>query len=285
VVLTGTEYLIDLLSSESMERFQNVARMPRDVFFQLLCYLEVHGGLSSTPRISSAEKLLILLGFVTRETLRDCAERWRRSTNTISAVIDEVVSAVEEVHNGWIRPPGIATPRHIAVSARFRPYFKDCVGAIDGQSCICVEHPQKNEDIYAEEFRRLPDRYHPEVLIGVDLWCAPRRTPAAPAVAATDCTRASAAATCSPVRSARPALVVTRTPLSISCAMYALDHCKSSSEMCTSFTGLQRASRTRAAAISCTVFDCCIFAVCVTLDVVPDAECGHGEAQDLQARH
>jgi hypothetical protein len=60
-------------------------------------------------------------------------------------------------------------------------------------------------------------------------------------------TCASAAATCSPVRSA---LVGTRTPLSISCAMYALDHCKSSSEICTSFTGLQRVSRTRAAAMS-----------------------------------
>jgi hypothetical protein len=32
--------------------------------------------------------------------------------------------------------------------------------------------------------------------------------------------------------------------------MYALDHCKSLSEICTSFTGQQRASRTRAAAMS-----------------------------------
>jgi hypothetical protein len=78
-------------------------------------------------------------------------------------------------------------------------------------------------------------------------WCAPRCTPAAPAVAATDCTCASAAATCLSVRSARTALVGTTTPLSISCDMYALDHSKSSSEIRTSFTGLQWASRTQAA--------------------------------------
>jgi len=68
-------------------------------------------------------------------------------------------------------------------------------------------------------------------------------------VAATDCMCASAAAMCSPVCSARTVLVGTRTPLSISCAMNALDHSKSSSEICTSFTGLQRASRTRAAKV------------------------------------
>jgi len=46
---------------------------------------------------------------------------------------------------------------------------------------------------------------------------------------------ASAAATCSPVRSARTALVGTRTPLSIYCALCALDRCKSSSEICITF--------------------------------------------------
>ncbi|WVZ92066.1 hypothetical protein U9M48_038161 [Paspalum notatum var. saurae] len=54
------------------------------------------------------------------------------STETISCYFREVLFAVGELRNEMILPATSATPTKILHSPRWNPFFKDCVGAIDG---------------------------------------------------------------------------------------------------------------------------------------------------------
>ncbi|XBH65338.1 hypothetical protein VPH35_118952 [Triticum aestivum] len=57
---------------------------------------------------------------------------FRRSTETISRYFKQVLYAVGELREEMIRRPSGQTPPKIRGSPRWYPYFKDCIGAIDG---------------------------------------------------------------------------------------------------------------------------------------------------------
>ncbi|VAH33094.1 unnamed protein product [Triticum turgidum subsp. durum] len=57
---------------------------------------------------------------------------FRRSTEVISRYFKAVLYAIGELRDEMIRPPSNHCHRKIQESTRFNPYFKDCVGAIDG---------------------------------------------------------------------------------------------------------------------------------------------------------
>ncbi|XP_040377495.1 uncharacterized protein LOC121053785 [Oryza brachyantha] len=57
---------------------------------------------------------------------------FRRSIETISRYFKEVLYAVGELRNEMIKPPPTETNLKISSNGRFNPYFKDCIGAIDG---------------------------------------------------------------------------------------------------------------------------------------------------------
>ncbi|WVZ50995.1 hypothetical protein U9M48_002190 [Paspalum notatum var. saurae] len=55
-----------------------------------------------------------------------------KSGETVSCDFNKVLHAVGELRGDLIRPPSLQTPTKIAGNHRWDPYFKDCVGAIDG---------------------------------------------------------------------------------------------------------------------------------------------------------
>ncbi|CAN6338076.1 unnamed protein product [Urochloa humidicola] len=57
---------------------------------------------------------------------------FRRGLKTISRHFHEVLYAIGELREEMIRPPSHEVHPKIANSHRFDPFFKDCIGAIDG---------------------------------------------------------------------------------------------------------------------------------------------------------
>lgn len=55
-----------------------------------------------------------------------------RSGETVSRYFNKVLRAIGELRAELIRPPSLETPSKIAGNPRWDPYFKDCIGAIDG---------------------------------------------------------------------------------------------------------------------------------------------------------
>ncbi|XP_071677104.1 uncharacterized protein [Lolium perenne] len=57
---------------------------------------------------------------------------FRRSIETISRYFQQVLYAIGEIRGKMINPISLNTPPKIENSYRWFPYFRDCIGAIDG---------------------------------------------------------------------------------------------------------------------------------------------------------
>ncbi|WOL11623.1 protein ALP1-like [Canna indica] len=65
------------------------------------------------------------------------------SGETVSRYFNEVLRAIGELSRELIRCPSLNTHSRITSSSRFMPYFKDCIGALDGthvHASVPVEH-------------------------------------------------------------------------------------------------------------------------------------------------
>ncbi|XP_028554977.1 uncharacterized protein LOC114580712 [Dendrobium catenatum] len=69
---------------------------------------------------------------------------FHRSGETVSRYFKAALHAVGELRNEFIKPPPPETPYKIKSSNRFMPFFKDCIGAIDGTH-IKARVPKENE--------------------------------------------------------------------------------------------------------------------------------------------
>ncbi|KAI0510534.1 hypothetical protein KFK09_011138 [Dendrobium nobile] len=69
---------------------------------------------------------------------------FHRSGETVSRYFNAALHAVGELRNEFIKPPSPETPYKIKSSNRFMPFFKDCIGAIDGTH-IKARVPKENE--------------------------------------------------------------------------------------------------------------------------------------------
>ncbi|WVZ50978.1 hypothetical protein U9M48_002174 [Paspalum notatum var. saurae] len=63
---------------------------------------------------------------------RVVGHNFHRSGETVSRYFNKVLCAVGELRGDLIRPPSLQTPTKIAGNHRWDPYFKDCIGVIDG---------------------------------------------------------------------------------------------------------------------------------------------------------
>jgi DDE superfamily endonuclease len=133
-ILTGKMYCEELMTTQNENRFINATRMKKDTFKVLIQILCDHGGLKDSIFLNSSEKLMILLYILQGQSIRKTSERFQHSTSTIHAVIREVISSLQKIH------PMILTrfsnhdtiPESIRRNTKFYPYFKNCIGAIDG---------------------------------------------------------------------------------------------------------------------------------------------------------
>ena len=122
------------MNTVNVNRFFQVARMDKDTFNLLKDVLTGAGHLKNSMYISAGQKIMILIYVLRGHTSRETAECWQHSGATISDIVLEVSSSLIGVKYLIFVPAkeGDPVPTEIANSAKFSPFFNDCIGALDG---------------------------------------------------------------------------------------------------------------------------------------------------------
>ncbi|RYR49559.1 hypothetical protein Ahy_A07g036069 isoform B [Arachis hypogaea] len=109
---------------------------PYSVFNRLCNDLVLNYGLKSTRSVSGEEMVATFLYMLGQgASYRMLEERFQHSGETIFRQFHHVLSCVKKLAKNIIRPidPSFGdTPKYIMDNDRYWPYFKDCIGAIDG---------------------------------------------------------------------------------------------------------------------------------------------------------
>ncbi|XP_022031205.2 uncharacterized protein LOC110932156 [Helianthus annuus] len=115
-----------------------------------LCNILKHdGGLQATQRMSVEEQVARFLHIVGND-MRNRLASWiyRRSRSTTSRCFHRVLRAILSLESHYLQQPkGDVVPKEIQEKKRFYPFFKDCVGAIDGTH-VRVKVPNKDAARY-----------------------------------------------------------------------------------------------------------------------------------------
>lgn len=127
----GTEQAAYFLENE--KDLFGVMRVNRATFEALLARLQNHG-LEAERTITTAEKLMHFLYIVGQGSgFRAVKAQFRRSLGTISDSFHTVLAAILSMYPEVVKEPDYdALPTRIAENPKFFPFFKDCVGALDG---------------------------------------------------------------------------------------------------------------------------------------------------------
>ncbi|XP_039127555.1 protein ALP1-like [Dioscorea cayenensis subsp. rotundata] len=79
------------------------------------------------------EQLLMFLHTIGHnQRNRVIAHNFLRSSETVSRYFHHVLFAIGELQHDYIRPPSMQTHPYIEARRTLYPYFKDCIGALDG---------------------------------------------------------------------------------------------------------------------------------------------------------
>ncbi|CAL9027284.1 unnamed protein product [Prunus brigantina] len=119
--------------SDDPEHFRQMYRMYPDVFHKLCNIIREKTLLQDTRFICVEEMLATFLRVVGQNNrfsvIRDT---FGRSHFIASRSFNKVLKALNTLAPEMLVKPGSAVPAKIRESTRFYPYFKDCIGAIDG---------------------------------------------------------------------------------------------------------------------------------------------------------
>ncbi|XP_035830047.1 protein ALP1-like [Helianthus annuus] len=128
---------------------RELIRMSEKAFMTLCSILKRDGGLRATQRMSVEEHVATFLHIVGND-LRNWFTSWlyRRSGSTTSRCFHRVLRAIISLEGRYIQQPkGDIVPKEIQEKKRFYPFFKDCIGAIDGTH-VRVKVPNKDAPRY-----------------------------------------------------------------------------------------------------------------------------------------
>ncbi|KAK8942868.1 hypothetical protein KSP39_PZI009442 [Platanthera zijinensis] len=121
---TGDKWVRELLNGHSTRFYYNF-RMSKQIFLDLLETLVSNYGLEGSRSTTTKEVLTITIYIMAHNlTMRECLERFQHSTETISRYFSKGLDALVKLSQDVIAP--------IDNDDRYMPYFKDCIGAIDG---------------------------------------------------------------------------------------------------------------------------------------------------------
>ncbi|GMJ08497.1 hypothetical protein like AT5G41980 [Hibiscus trionum] len=110
-------------------------------FFNLCDILTRNNLLQSTRAVSVREQVIIFLHIIGHNLrFKVIGSRYYRSTETIHRYFKIMLRAISKLYKLVIRLPDESTPPKIRNNPRFYPYFKDCVGALDGTH-VCASVP------------------------------------------------------------------------------------------------------------------------------------------------
>ncbi|KAK5785683.1 hypothetical protein PVK06_040290 [Gossypium arboreum] len=111
----------------------DVIRMRPIAFFNLCDILSRNNLLQSTKSVNIREQVVIFLHIIGHNVrFRVIGSRYYRSIETVHRYFRVVLRAVLKLYKLVIKLPDESTPSEIRNNPRFYPYFKDCIGALDG---------------------------------------------------------------------------------------------------------------------------------------------------------
>ena len=139
-LLTGQMYYDEVMNTDNPSRFLTVTRMDRPTFVTFVRFLREHRDLSNSMFICSGQKLMIFLHTLTNFSNRQTAERFQHSGSTISTTIHQVVESILKCRSLIFQPvkANCPIPVQISQNPKFFPFFKDCMGALDGSHIPAV---------------------------------------------------------------------------------------------------------------------------------------------------
>nr|XP_051197038.1 uncharacterized protein LOC127310398 [Lolium perenne] len=124
--------LNNICNCNNVEAIQ-MLRMRRAPFYALVKSFRERGRLTDSIHTSVEEQVAVFLHVVGHnQRFRVIHNTFRRSTETISRYFQQVLYAIGELRGEMIKPASMNTPTKIKNSYRWFPYFRDCIGAIDG---------------------------------------------------------------------------------------------------------------------------------------------------------
>ncbi|KAL0539375.1 hypothetical protein IC582_023586 [Cucumis melo] len=143
--LRGHDYVIELLNGNDSRCF-DFFRMKRITFIRFCEDLKSKTNLKSSRYLTVQEKVVIFLLIISHnESNRIATERFQHSGHTISLAFNLVLRKVCKLGGEIIRPPNMDTvPTEIVSNSKYYPFFKDCIGAIDG-TYVAASIPQNEE--------------------------------------------------------------------------------------------------------------------------------------------
>ncbi|XP_048500982.2 uncharacterized protein LOC125497624 [Beta vulgaris subsp. vulgaris] len=151
-ILTGEMWMKEVINGHPI-RCVNAFRMEPQLFLRLCKDLSLHYGLKASGNMPIFEKIGIFLYAIAQgASNRVLGERFQRSGDSISRAIHEVLNSiscrkVKSLAHDIIKPydPDFTSvPAKIAQDKRYMPFFKDCIGCIDGTHITaCIPEDQQ----------------------------------------------------------------------------------------------------------------------------------------------
>ncbi|XP_031402089.1 uncharacterized protein LOC116211730 isoform X1 [Punica granatum] len=127
------------------DAFREMFRMDKCVFHKLCDIARQRNLLRDTAGVMIEEQLTIFLNIIGHnERNRVIQERFQHSGETISRHFNNVLKAIKSLSKEFLECPPDTTPPEILRSNRYNPYFKDCIGVVDGMH-IPAHVPAKDQ--------------------------------------------------------------------------------------------------------------------------------------------
>ncbi|XP_031474036.1 uncharacterized protein LOC116246345 [Nymphaea colorata] len=128
----GSQFIENIINGHP-KNCLDLLRMDRSSFITLCNILKEKNLVEDAREISIKEQVAIFLLTVGHnERNRACRNTFQHSSQTISKYINLILRALCQLGKEYISRPNDDTPSKIRFNPRFYPYFKDCLGAIDG---------------------------------------------------------------------------------------------------------------------------------------------------------
>ncbi|KAG9134293.1 hypothetical protein Leryth_020036 [Lithospermum erythrorhizon] len=146
----GSSFMTEVFDGPD-DSFRELFRMDKHVFRNLCDVLQRRGMLRDTLGVMKEEQLGIFLNIIGHnERNRVIQDRYQHSGETVSRYFNNVLKAIKSLSHEFLQSPPSTTPQEILKNNRLHPYFKDCIGVIDGLH-IPAYVPVKDQSLFRDK--------------------------------------------------------------------------------------------------------------------------------------
>jgi hypothetical protein len=140
---SGYSWMMDVLRTGGSHK---MFRMDATLFYKLHNLLVTSYGLQSSIHMSSMESLALFLTILGQGwSFSGLTNVFKHSNETMSRKFEEILNCVVAMAKEYIKPldPNFSTTHtRISSDSRMMPYFKDCIGALDGTHISATPPPK-----------------------------------------------------------------------------------------------------------------------------------------------